>query len=142
MTDNDPLYAQFLRAGAARVQVPVRPGFEANVMTYLSTGEIWAADGTVVSSGDDSLDLSIIDRVELVTNEESLEMARRLAREEGILSGISCGAAMTVARKLANCPRSATVGKSVADPTPTTWTAWGSAVRIQAATASDIGQQS
>jgi cysteine synthase A len=38
-----------------------------------------------------TLDLSIIDRVEQVTNDESMEMARRLAREEGILSGISCG---------------------------------------------------
>ena len=38
-----------------------------------------------------NLDLSIVDRVELVTNEESIEMARRLAKEEGILSGISCG---------------------------------------------------
>lgn len=51
-----------------------------------------------------NLDLSIVDRVELVTNEESLEMARRLAREEGLLSGISCGAAMTVALRLARDP--------------------------------------
>jgi len=48
-----------------------------------------------------NLDLSLVDRVELVTNEESLEMARRLAREEGLLSGISCGAAMTVALRIA-----------------------------------------
>ena len=48
-----------------------------------------------------NLDLSLVDRVELVTNEESVEMARRLAREEGILSGISCGAAATAAVRLA-----------------------------------------
>jgi cysteine synthase A len=48
-----------------------------------------------------NLDLSIVDRVELVTNEESIEMARRLAREEGLLSGISCGAAVTAAVRLA-----------------------------------------
>jgi cysteine synthase A len=48
-----------------------------------------------------NLDLSLIDRVELVTNEESIEMARRLAREEGLLSGISCGAAIAAAVRLA-----------------------------------------
>src|SRR5512143_3290368 len=41
----------------------------------------------------DVLDLSLVDRVEQVTNDESVEFARRLAREEGVLSGISCGAA-------------------------------------------------
>src|SRR6266851_355212 len=44
-----------------------------------------------------TLDLSMVDRVELVSNEESIEMARRLSREEGILSGISCGAAVAAA---------------------------------------------
>jgi cysteine synthase A len=48
-----------------------------------------------------NLDMSIVDRVELVTNEEAIEMARRLAREEGILCGISCGAATAVAVRLA-----------------------------------------
>lgn len=48
-----------------------------------------------------NLDLSIVDRVETVTNEESIEMARRLAREEGLLSGISCGAAVAAAVRLA-----------------------------------------
>ncbi len=51
-----------------------------------------------------TLDLSIVDRVEQVTNEESMEMARRLAREEGILSGISCGAAVAVAVRAAKEP--------------------------------------
>ena len=49
----------------------------------------------------DTLDLSMVDRVELVTNEESIEVARRLSKEEGILSGISCGAAVAVALRLA-----------------------------------------
>ena len=49
-----------------------------------------------------NLDLEVVDRVELVTNEESIEMARRLAKEEGILSGISCGAAAVAAIRLAH----------------------------------------
>ncbi len=52
----------------------------------------------------DTLDLSLVDRVEQVTNEEAFTTARRLAREEGILSGISCGAAAAVALRLAAQP--------------------------------------
>jgi cysteine synthase A len=52
----------------------------------------------------DVLDLSLVDRVETVTNDESIEFARRLSREEGILSGISCGAAAAVAVRLARSP--------------------------------------
>jgi cysteine synthase len=48
-----------------------------------------------------NLDLSVVDRVELVTNEESMEMARRLAHEEGILSGMSSGAAVAAAVRIA-----------------------------------------
>jgi cysteine synthase len=49
----------------------------------------------------ETLDLSVVDRVEMVTNEESIEMARRLAKEEGLISGISCGAAVAAAVRVA-----------------------------------------
>jgi cysteine synthase A len=52
-----------------------------------------------------NLDLSLVDRVERVSNEDAIAMARRLGREEGILSGVSCGAAMVAALRLAHDPQ-------------------------------------
>ncbi|MGL5282749.1 MAG: pyridoxal-phosphate dependent enzyme, partial [Plesiomonas shigelloides] len=51
-----------------------------------------------------NLDLSLIDRVEQITNEEAISTARRLMEEEGILAGISSGAAVAAANKLAALP--------------------------------------
>ena len=50
----------------------------------------------------DTLDLSLVDRVELVSSDEAIEFAKRLITEEGILVGISCGAAAAAAVRLAN----------------------------------------
>ena len=52
----------------------------------------------------DVLDLSIVDEVQTVSNEDAIAYARRLAREEGILSGISCGAAVAAAVRVAKRP--------------------------------------
>jgi len=60
----------------------------------------------------ETLDLAMIDRVEQVSNDEAIGYARRLAREEGILAGISCGAAAAVAVRLAAAPEFA--GKTIA----------------------------
>ncbi len=59
----------------------------------------------------DTLDLSLVDRVEQVSSDEALDYARRLAKEEGILAGISCGAAAAVAARLAGRPEFA--GKTI-----------------------------
>ena len=49
----------------------------------------------------DVLDMSVVDRIELISNEDAFEYARRLTREEGIIGGMSCGAAAAVALRLA-----------------------------------------
>ena len=54
----------------------------------------------------DVLDRSLVDEVLTVTNDEAFAVARRLAREEGILAGISCGAAMHAALRVAARPES------------------------------------
>ncbi len=57
------------------------------------------------------LDLSLLDRIEHVTDEEAFDTARRLAKEEGIICGISCGAAATAALRLAH--QEAYAGKTI-----------------------------
>ena len=57
------------------------------------------------------LDMSLVDAIEQVSNEEAVDLARRLAREEGILCGISCGAATAAALRWAHKPESA--GKTI-----------------------------
>jgi cysteine synthase A len=52
----------------------------------------------------ETLDLKMVDRMESIADEEAIDMARRLAREEGILSGISCGAAVAAAVRVAGEP--------------------------------------
>lgn len=61
LDDVDPEFADFLRAGAARVVFPVRPGFEAAVIHYLDTGEIW--DGGQVPDISSSLYVPIVNEI-------------------------------------------------------------------------------
>ncbi|MDD5228200.1 MAG: pyridoxal-phosphate dependent enzyme, partial [Methylococcales bacterium] len=57
------------------------------------------------------LDLSLIDEIEQVSNEDAISFARRLALEEGILSGISSGAAVAAAVRIGKLPENA--GKTI-----------------------------
>ena len=59
----------------------------------------------------DVLDLNLVDEIEQVSNEDAVLYAQRLAREEGILAGISCGAAVAVAVRYAKRPENA--GKTI-----------------------------
>ncbi len=63
-----------------------------------------------------NLDLSLVDGVERVSNDDAIAMARRLMREEGILCGISCGAAMVAALRIASDPAHA--GKTIVTVLP------------------------
>jgi len=60
--DVDPLFEKFLKAGAARITVPVRPGFEEAINNYVSTGEIW--DGGEKPTLDDPLYVSIVEEIQ------------------------------------------------------------------------------
>ncbi|SNQ62461.1 hypothetical protein [Candidatus Methanoperedens nitratireducens] len=60
--DPDPIFTSFLRAGTARVIVPVRPGFEQGITLYLATGMIW--NGGKVPQVDDSLYVSIVQELQ------------------------------------------------------------------------------
>ncbi|WP_075171563.1 cysteine synthase A [Neptunomonas phycophila] len=58
-----------------------------------------------------NLDLSLVDQVEQVSNEDAIATAQRLMKEEGILAGISCGAATAAALRVAALPENA--GKKI-----------------------------
>ena len=97
------------------VSVGVEPVASAVITQTLAKQEIRPGPHKIHGIGagfiPDTLDLAMVDRMEQVTDEESIEMARRLAREEGILSGISCGAAVVAAVRVAKEP--ASEGKTI-----------------------------
>ncbi len=101
--------------GKSIVTVAVEPT-ASPVMTQTRAGqEIKPAPHKIQGIGagfvPDVLDMSLVDAIELVSNEEAVEYARRLARQEGILVGISCGAATAAAVRWAKKPENA--GKTI-----------------------------
>jgi cysteine synthase A len=101
--------------GKAIVSIAVEP--EASpVLSQCRSGELLKPgphkiQGIGAGFVPDVLDLSLVDDIEQVSNEEAIAYARRLAREEGILSGISSGAAVAVAVRVAKRPEN--IGKTI-----------------------------
>lgn len=75
LDDDDPLFARFLQAGAARVQVPVRPGFVKTIIEYLEIEDEWNAEGTVITEGDetDHVNLSIVEELKSQSGNNSVD---------------------------------------------------------------------
>ena len=94
------------KCGRPIVSVAVEP-FDSSVISQTLAGEpVEPAPHKIQGIGAGfvpvNLDLKLVDRVERVSNEEAISMGRRLATEEGIFAGISCGAAAEAAARLSN----------------------------------------
>ncbi len=101
--------------GKAITSIAVEPGESPIITQFLAKQELKPSPHKIQGIGagfiPKTLDLSVVDRVEQVSSADALAMARRLASEEGILSGVSCGAAATTAARLAAQPEFA--GKTI-----------------------------
>lgn len=94
--------------GKAIISVAVEPSDSPVISQTLAGVEIKPGSHQIQGIGagfiPDNLDLGLIDRVEQITNDEAIHMARRLMEEEGILAGISSGAAVAAAAKISADP--------------------------------------
>jgi cysteine synthase A len=106
--------------GKAITSVAVEPAESPVIAQALAGDEIQPAPHKIQGIGagfiPGNLDLELIDRVEAVTSEEAIAMAQRLMEEEGILAGISSGAAVVAANRLAELPEFA--GKTIVTVLP------------------------
>jgi cysteine synthase A len=103
------------KQGKAILSVAVEPSASPVLTQHLNDEEIKPAPHKIQGIGagfvPEILDLSLVDVIEQVSNEEAVEYARKLASEEGILAGISCGAAVAAAVRLAH--KSEHAGKTI-----------------------------
>ncbi|SHO57985.1 cysteine synthase A [Vibrio quintilis] len=94
--------------GKSIISVAVEPEESPVITQALAGEEIQPAPHKIQGIGagfiPGNLDLTLIDRVERVTSEDAINMARRLMEEEGILAGISSGAAVVAANRIAELP--------------------------------------
>lgn len=96
------------RMNRAVISVAVEPATSPVISQTLAGDEIAPGPTAIQGIGagfiPDTLDLSVVDRVEQISDEEAMEMARRLGCEEGILSGVSAGAAVAAAVRIGHQP--------------------------------------
>ena len=101
--------------GKSIVSVAVEPAASPVISQHLAGKPLQPGPHKIQGIGagfiPETLDVSLLDRVEAVGNDEAIEFARRLAREEGILAGISSGAAAAAAARIAELPEFA--GKTI-----------------------------
>jgi cysteine synthase A len=94
--------------GRAILSVAVEPSESPVITQKLAGQEIKPGPHKIQGIGagfiPGTLDLSLVDRVEQISSAEAIAFSRRLAAEEGLLSGVSCGAAAAVAARLASLP--------------------------------------
>ena len=97
--------------GKAILSIAVEPAVSPLITQSLAGQELKPAAHKIQGIGANfvpkNLDLSLVDGVEVVSNDEAIDYARRLMKEEGILGGISCGAAVAAAARLAAKPENA-----------------------------------
>jgi cysteine synthase A len=106
--------------GKAITSVAVEPAESPVIAQVLAGEEVKPSPHKIQGIGagfiPENLDLELLDRVEAVTSDEAIEMARRLMEEEGILAGISSGAAVVAANRIAELPEFA--GKTIVTVLP------------------------
>ena len=101
--------ARYLKSQKSTIEaVAVEPADSAIIAQKIAGEELTPGPHKIQGIGANfipgNLDISLLDRVEPVSNDDSMAMAHRLMSEEGILAGISCGAAMIGALRLAEDP--------------------------------------
>lgn len=93
LADADPIYERFLQAGAARVQVPVRPGFEITLINFLGIRNVWFGDGALLSGDSDESDedlyLSLLDELKEQLGNQDIAGKGRLAvtKDDVVVTG-------------------------------------------------------
>lgn len=97
IADTDPLYERFLQAGAARVQVPVRAGFEISLTNFLGIRSLWFGEGTLLNPEDEheteNLYLSVLDELKEQLGNQNVEGKGRLTvkKNDEVVTGSDTG---------------------------------------------------